>query len=194
MTAMIKRFLIVMVCIGAAIAAGLLIEVLLTFQSDWPFGHTQSGHVVGWAGLTVILSVFIYSIKKRASRKAGWPKGWFFVHKVAGIVGPMLILVHAGPHFHALIPMLALVTMGIVVVSGVTGLVVHRQAVGLLKHSRKELLGQGLSDEEVEDRLYGLASGEEIFRVWQMIHAPLVALFIALAMAHVFGALYFGGV
>jgi hypothetical protein len=29
----------------------------------------------------------------------------------------MLILVHAGPHFHAVIPMLALVTMGIVAVS-----------------------------------------------------------------------------
>jgi hypothetical protein len=182
------------VCVAAAIACGLLIEVLITFQSDWPFGHTQLGHVVGWLGLAIILLVFVYSIKKRSSRKTGWPKGWFFVHKVAGIVGPMLILVHAGPHFHALVPMLALVTMGIVVVSGVIGLVVHRQAVGLLKHSRKELLSQGLSDEEVEDRLYGLASGEEIFRVWQMIHAPLVVLFIALAMAHVFGALYFGGV
>ena len=32
-----------------------------------------------------------------------------------------------------------------------------------------------------------------MFRVWQMIHAPMTLLFIALVALHVIGALYFGG-
>lgn len=193
MTVITQRFLIVIGCVIAAIVGGLLLEVRLSFQAGWPFGHTQTGHVVGWAGLAVILMVFIYSVKKRFGRKAGWPKGWFWVHKIAGVLGPVLILIHAGPHFHALIPMLALLSMIIVVVSGVIGVAVHRKAVLLLKDTRSELLNTGLSKDDVEDRLHDLASGEEAFRVWQIIHTPMVMLFLALVIAHVLGALYFGG-
>jgi len=193
MSVITQRFLIVIGCLIAAIVGGLLLEVLLSFQAGWPFGHTQTGHIVGWVGLAVILMVFIYSAKKRFGRKAGWPKGWFWVHKIAGVLGPVLILIHAGPHFHALIPILALLAMVIVVVSGVIGVAVHRKAVVLLKDTRSELLGRGHSKEDVEDRLHDLASGEEAFRVWQIIHTPMVMLFLALVIAHVLGALYFGG-
>jgi len=92
-----------------------------------------------------------------------------------------------------LIPILALLAMVIVVVSGVIGVAVHRKAVVLLKDTRSELLGRGHSKEDVEDRLHDLASGEEAFRVWQIIHTPMVMLFLALVIAHVLGALYFGG-
>ncbi len=194
MTAISKRFLIVMGCIVVAIAGGFLIEMFLSFQSGGQFGHTQRGHVVGWIGLAVMLTVFVYSIKKRYGRKAGWPKGWFRVHQVAGIVGPLLILIHAGLHFHALVPMLALLAMGVVVVSGVVGVAVHRKALSLLNTTRKQLLRQGLAREDIEDQLYDLASGEETFRIWQMIHAPMVMLFLALVITHILGALYFGGV
>lgn len=194
MSVITQRFLIVIGCVIAAIAGGLLLEMLLSFQAGWPFGHTQIGHIVGWAGLGVILLVFVYSVKKRFVRKAGWPKGWFWVHKIAGVLGPVLILIHAGPHFHALIPILALLAMVIVVVSGVIGVAVHRKAVVLLKDTRSELLSEGLSKDDVEDRLHDLASGEEAFRVWQIIHTPMVMLFLALVIAHVLGVLYFGGV
>jgi hypothetical protein len=194
MTALTKRFLIVIGFIIAAVVGGLSIEALLSTQSGWPFGHTQKGHATGWAGLAVILSVFVYPFKKRRGRKAGWPKGWFRVHQVAGVAGPVLILIHAGPHFHALAPALAMLAMGIVVVSGVLGSAVHRKALRLLNDERKELLGRGLSHEDVEDRLYDLASREETFRIWQIIHAPMVVMFLALTAAHVIGALYFGGI
>jgi hypothetical protein len=194
MTALTKRFLNVMGFAVAAIAGGLLIEVLLGFQHGKPFGHTQKGHVLGWIGLAVTLLVFVYPLKKHYGRKAGWPKGWFRVHQVAGVAGPVLILIHSGPHFHALVPLLALLAMGIVVMSGVIGLTVHRKAVRLLNDKHGELLGQGLSHGDVEDRLYDLASSEETFRIWQIIHAPMTVMFLALVAAHVVGALYFGGV
>ncbi len=193
MTLITQRFIIVLACVAVAIATGLSIEAFLSFQSGWLFGHTQSGHIVGWTGLVVILTVFIYSFKKRYGRKPGWPKAWFIVHQIAGILGPLLILIHAGPHFHALVPIFALLTMVIVVVSGVIGVMIHRKALALLNTARKELVNQGLDNDDIEDRLYDLASGEETFRIWQIVHVPMVMVFLALVLIHVIGALYFGG-
>ncbi len=193
MTNITKRFFTVIIATIALLIVGFLIEELLSVRSGSLFGHTQTGHVVGWIGLAAIFLVFVYSVKKRFDRNAGWPKAWFIVHQVAGILGLMVILIHAGWHFHALVPVLTLIVMGIVVVSGVIGVAVHRKALALLNTTRKELVSQGLSQTDIEDRLYGLASGEEIFRVWQIIHVPMVMLFLALLAAHILGALYFGG-
>ena len=193
MTIITKRFFTVLIAAIALLIVGLLIEELLSIRSGSLFGHTQTGHVVGWIGLVFIGTTFVYSVIKRFGRKAGWPKAWFMVHQVAGILGPLLILVHAGAHFHALVPVLTLIVMGIVVVSGVIGVAVHRKALVLLNNTKNELVSQGLSQADIEDRLYGLVSGEETFRVWQIIHVPMVMLFLALVVLHVFGALYFGG-
>lgn len=193
MTTLTKRFLTVIGCAVVAIAVGLLIEVRLSHQYGSHFGHTQRGHVAGWIGFAVILTVFGYSVKKRWGRKAGWPRGWFRVHQAAGIAGPVLILIHSGPHFHALVPILALLAMWVVVVSGLIGVAVHRKSLGLLNSRRNELLRQGLSQEDAEDRLYDLASAEETFRIWQIIHTPMVMIFLVLMIAHIAGAMYFGG-
>ena len=194
MTSLTKRILTVIGFVIAVIAGGLFIEGLLSLQSGWPFGHTQSGHLVGWAGLALTLLVFVYPLRKRYGRKKGWPKGWFWVHQVAGVAGPVLIVIHAGAHFHALTPLLAMVAMAIVVVSGIIGVAVHRKAVLLLQAERKALLSRGLSHEDIEDQLYFLASREETFRIWQIIHAPMVIMFFGLVAVHIIGALYFGGV
>lgn len=195
MSSMTQRFLSVLAYATLAIAMGLLVEVLLSMRSGEKFGHSQQGHVLGWIGLAVMLTVFIYSSKKRQSQrqKKPWPKGWFWVHQVAGIVGPLLILIHAGPHFHALVPVLAMVTMAIVALTGLIGVVVHHKALNLLKSTRQDLLNQGFSATEVEERLYDLAASEETFRLWQLIHVPMVTLFLVLLSAHILGALYFGG-
>ncbi|MGZ8136645.1 MAG: hypothetical protein ACXW1W_06380 [Methylococcaceae bacterium] len=189
-----ERFYIVISFVIAAVACGLLIEMLLSLKFGWPFGHTQTGHIVGWLGLAVILLAFGYPLRKRCPGKAGWPKGWFLVHQAAGVFGPILIFIHAGPHFHALVPVFAMLAMIIVAVSGVIGVFVHRKALRLLGDKRKELLSRGFSLEAVEDQLYDLVSSEETFRVWQIIHAPMTIIFLALVAAHIGGALYFGGV
>lgn len=193
MTTITKRFLILISCVVAAIGVAFLIEVLFSFQSGRQFGHTQTGHVVGWVGFAIILTVFVYSVKKRYGGQAGWPKGWFLVHQVAGIAGPALIVIHAGPHLHALVPTLALLAMGVVTVSGLIGVAVHRRAISLLDTQRKELISQGLPHEDIEDRLFDLASDEEAFRIWQIIHVPIVMIFLVLVITHILGALYLGG-
>ena len=49
------------------------------------------------------------------------------------------------------------------------------------------------SDGDVEALLHGRASQEEAFRLWQVIHAPMTLMFLALTAMHVAGALFFAG-
>ncbi len=193
MTHLTRRTVLVGVILFLAVGGAFLIELLLSMRSERLFGHTQQGHLAGWAGLALILLVFVYSYRKRYGPKPGWPRGWFRVHMVAGVLGPILILIHSGAHFHALVPSLALLALVLVVLSGIIGQAVHYLALRTLHGKRHELLDQGLPEEDIEDRLRTLAAQEEAFRVWQYIHAPMTFIFLTLVVLHVGGALYFGG-
>ena len=152
--------------------------------------------MLGWIGLLVLLPVFIYPLKKRyapeASRR-GWLQRWFGLHMMAGLLGPVLILVHAGAHFHALVPVLALIALALVTVSGIAGQTLHSLAVRQLNQQWRELHEQGLSEAEIEERLGERAAQEEAFRFWQLVHAPVTIPFVALTLLHIIGALFFGG-
>lgn len=193
MSLLTRRTVIVAGLVLTAVAAAFALEFFLSPRPDHPFGHTQMGHAVGWAGLLLILLVFAYPIRKRFAKDRRWPKGWFQVHKALGVLGPLIILVHSGAHFHALVPVLAMIAMGLVVLSGITGQVLHHLALRTLNEQQRELAHQGLSDAEIQSRLHDLASREETFRLWQCIHAPLTATFVVLMLMHIGGALYFGG-
>ncbi|MDP1948416.1 MAG: hypothetical protein Q8L77_13050 [Nitrospirota bacterium] len=188
-----RRVLIVAGLVSIAVAGALLFEMFLSLESVLSFGHTRQGHVTGWIGLAVILLVFLYPIRKRAGQNRMWPRGWFQIHMVAGVVGPLLIVLHAGAHLHALVPILAMVSMGIVALSGIIGQAVHYLALRTLNEERRQLLEQGVSPGEAEVRLHDVASREETFRVWQLIHAPMTLLFMVLVVLHVVGAMFFGG-
>ena len=96
MTGVRSRLIAVVVATVGAVATGLAFEALLSLEQVTPFGHTRYGHGVGWAGLVVTLLVFVYPIRKRASPSRRWPRGWFRVHMVAGVLGPLLIVIHSG--------------------------------------------------------------------------------------------------
>lgn len=193
MTAVARRLLIVAVLVVITVAGALLFEAFLSLETVLDFGHTQQGHITGWIGLAVILLVFVYPVRKRVGRNRTWPRGWFQVHMLAGVVGPLLILLHSGAHLHALVAILAMVAMVIVMVSGIIGEAVHYLALRTLNEERRQLVQQGVSLEEAEARLQDMASREETFRMWQLIHAPMTLMFMVLVALHVIGTLYFGG-
>ncbi|HLZ33905.1 MAG TPA: hypothetical protein VKP13_07800 [Nitrospira sp.] len=193
MTLVTRRLTTIIVLIISAVGGALLFEALLSIGSPSPFAHTRQGHLMGWAGLGVILLVFVYPIKKRLCRNDRWPRGWFQVHITAGVIGPLLIVLHSGAHVHALVPQLALAAMAIVAVSGIVGQGVHYLALRTLNDRRQQLHEQGLSPDEIDVRLRRMAAQEEGFRLWQAVHAPMTLIFLALTAMHVAGALYFGG-
>jgi len=194
MTQVFGRLLIVGGLTLFAVAGVLVFEVILTPLTILSLGRTPQGQVTGWIGLAVILLVFGYPLRKQTHQNRLWPHRWLQIHMVAGVVGPLIIILHAGVlHLHAVVPILAMVAMGIVALSGIIGQHVHYLAFRTLYTKRHELLEQGVSPKDVEIRLLDMAAREKMFRAWQMIHAPMTLMFMVLVVLHVIGALYFGG-
>ena len=193
MTGVRSRLLAVITVSVAAVLSALAFEALLSLDTVTPFGHTGYGHGVGWAGLALTLLVFVYPIRKRVNPSHRWPRGWFRVHMVTGVLGPLLIFIHSGAHYHAIVPILAMGSMVIVVVSGVVGQLVHAFSLRALNEHRHDLLHRGLSERDVDAQMHRMASQEEIFRLWQAIHAPMTVMFLAFTALHVVGALFFAG-
>ncbi len=158
-----------------------------------PFGHTQMAHLVGWLGLGFIGLTFVYPLKRWWHPNQVWPKRWFHVHMVSGVLGPLIIFVHAGAHFHAWVPILALGTMVLVVMSGIVGQALHYWAFRMLYERRHQLAFEGMTEDAIEARLHDLALQEEALRWWRCLHRPLTWSFVSLALLHIGGTLFFGG-
>ena len=196
MNSLASRARIVATAAAFVVGSAFGIEWLLSLGEGVEFGHSRRGHLLGWVGLLVLLTVFIYPLKKRYAPEAprrGWLQPWFRVHMMAGVLGPVLILIHAGAHFHALVPVLALGALALVAVSGIVGQTLHSLAIRQLNQQWRELHEQGLSEAEIEERLAERAAQEEAFRFWQLIHTPLTIPFVALTLLHIIGAIFFGG-
>jgi len=193
MSPAVRRLLAIIVVGIVAVGGVLAFEAWLSLRSSSPFGHTRQGHLMGWAGLGVILLVFGYPIKKRMHPNAPWPRGWFQIHMAAGVAGPFLIVLHSGAHVHALVPQLALVALAVVVFSGIVGQGVHYLALRALNDRRRQLHDEGVPPDDIDVRLQQMAAQEEGFRLWQAVHSPMTLMFLVLTAMHVVGALYFGG-
>lgn len=182
--------------VGLAIVAIMVaigLEILLSTNSNRAFGHTQQGHMVGWIGFGMILLACGYPLHRWLHPNQVWSKPWFQIHQVMGIGGPLLIFVHSGAHFHALAPVLALIMMILVVLSGIAGQALHHLASQTLYQQRHELARQGLSQDMIEAQLHDLAREEKALRWWRCIHVPLTWTFLSLALLHIVGAIYLGG-
>ena len=94
----------------------------------------------------------------------------------------------------ALVPILAMLSMVTVVLSGIIGQAVHAFSLSMLNDQRHRLQHEGLSDQDIDAQLHGMASQEEAFRIWQAIHAPMTLMFLVLTLLHVAGALFFAGI
>lgn len=188
-----RRIVVMVVVVAASVSAAFIFEAVLSLGAASPFGHTRYGHAVGWLGLAVTLLVFVYPYRKRRAPERRWPRGWFRLHMVAGVMGPLLIFLHSGAHYHALVPILAMTAMVIVALSGIVGQAVHAHVLRTLNEERRRFHQEGLSEADIESRLHGMASQEEAFRIWQAIHAPMTLAFLMLTALHIAGALFFGG-
>ena len=188
-----RRGGLVVLLIVIGILAAFVLEGRLYWEGGREFGHTQAGHLVGWLGLGMILVVFAYPAQRWLHPNQVWSRPGLYVHEIFGIVGPLLVLVHSGAHFHAVAPVMALMALGLVVVSGLVGEFLHALAFRGLYECRHELAREGLTEEAITARLKELATQEGILRWWPWVHGPLTAVFVVLTVVHIIGAIYFGG-
>ena len=132
-------------------------------------------------------------MRKRKYITSGDPKTLLKLHEFCAWLGSLMILIHAGIHFNALLPWLATVAMAVNVVSGMVGKL-------LLERSRRHVQGQrehfqlrGLSKPEVEQAVFWDAVTVDAMTRWRKVHIPIFIVFVVLALGHIVSIFLFWG-
>jgi hypothetical protein len=168
------------------IAAALLVDFLLH-----RLGLPWVGRELGWIGTLLILVSFVYSLRKRRWIGVGSARKWLRLHELLGWLGALAILVHAGIHLHALLPWAALLSMLVVVASGVTGRTLLAGARRQVAGKHEELRERGLTEDEIDRALFLDSLTVRAMEKWRSVHFPLTLNFAILSLVHVATALLF---
>jgi hypothetical protein len=166
--ATITRRLLGLLGLSAALALATLLADRALHAADLAW----IGRYLGIPGTLLIASSLLYSLRKRRRIATGSPRGWLAWHQFAGWLGSWLVLVHAGVHFHALLPWLATLAMGLNVISGMVG-----------KFLVLPTMRAGASDDPLE------AASRQIVKRWRQVHLPVFFTFAALALLHILSVL-----
>jgi len=175
-------FLLWAALVVAALALdGLLHALALVWVGLW----------LGPIGTALIVASFVYSYRKRGWIEAGAPRAFLRAHEALAWTGALLVLVHAGVHFHALLPWLAIVAMLVAVASGLVGEFLLATARERLGERGRDLLASGLGEAEIEKRLQSDSLVVRGMETWRRVHLPIAVNFGALALLHIATALVF---
>ncbi|RZS54438.1 hypothetical protein [Sphaerotilus mobilis] len=172
-----------------ALAVGTLLIDLLLHR----LGIAWIGRWLGIPGTLLIVGSFGYSLRKRKRITTGSPTGWLRGHEVLAWLGSLLVLVHAGIHFNAILGWLAVAAMSLNVISGLTGKFLLDRSRRRLDEARERLRAQGLSPDELADRTYWDSMTFDAVRQWRVIHIPITLAFGLLALAHIVAIFLFWG-
>ncbi|MEI6900861.1 MAG: hypothetical protein WCL00_13360 [Bacteroidota bacterium] len=126
------------------------------------YGYEWVGRYLGIPGTGLIIASMIYSVRKRRFVNSGKLKGYLRVHEYFSWFGAFLILIHAGIHFNAILPWIALFLLNINVISGLTGKLLLKRSLESLTSMKLELSGQGVEESEINRRIFWEALTVEI--------------------------------
>jgi hypothetical protein len=102
-----------------------------------------------------------------------------------------MLLVHAGIHFNAWLPWLAIVMLLITVGSGLVGKFLLKKANESLKERRLELINTGSSKEDADKKLFFDSITVDLMKKWRIVHLPITLLLGVLALLHIITILMF---
>ena len=151
------------------------------------------GRYLGIPGTLLILASFGYSMRKRKLIASGNPARLLRWHEGLAWLGSLMVLVHAGIHFNAILGWLAVAAMLVNVGSGLTGKFLLGRSRKRLEDARTRMRAEGLSPEELADRTYWDSLTFDAVKQWRFIHFPITLAFGVLALAHVIAVLLFWG-
>ena len=142
------------VCTAAVVLAAL--AWFVATESPFTAGDTL-GYNLGLVGGSMMLVLLVYSLRKRAGfmRNAGPMRGYFALHMLLGIVGPILVLFHSTFKIGSLNSRVALYSMLLVTASGLVGRFVYRQIHQGL-YGREKTLAE--AEQELKDNKEGVQS------------------------------------
>ena len=117
-------------------------------------------------------------------RYLGIPGAW---------LGSLLVLIHAGIHFNAILPWLATVAMGINVISGMVGKMLLARSRQHVQAQRAHYQQQGLSQPEVEQGVFWDSVTYDAMTRWRKVHIPIFIVFAVLGLGHIVSIFLFWG-
>jgi hypothetical protein len=172
--------------LAALALISLLVDALLhIFDLVW------IGRYLGIPGTLLIIFSFGYSLRRRQLIKSGAMVRWLRLHERLAWAGSLLILVHAGIHFNAILGWLAVWAMLINVGSGLTGKYLLERSRKRLEAERHMLQDQGLTAAQLEERLHLDSLTFDVVKQWRVVHFPITLAFAVLALAHIISVLIF---
>lgn len=173
--------------IALAIVTLLLDAALHLLDAVWV------GRYLGIPGTLLILGSFGYSLRKRKLIARGNPATLLRLHERMAWAGSLLVLVHAGIHFNAILAWLAVWAMLINVASGLTGKFLLQRSRKRLEDARQRLRQQGLSKEALDERMHLDSLTFDVVKQWRAVHFPITLAFGVLALAHIVAVFLFWG-
>ena len=151
------------------------------------------GRYLGIPGTILIIGSLVYSLRKRQYITTGNPRTLLILHEFAAWLGSLMVLLHAGIHFNAILPWLATVAMSVNVVSGLVGKLLLGQSRRHVQGEREDLQLRGFSRFEVEQALFWDAVTLDAMTQWRKVHIPIFIVFVILALGHIISIFLFWG-
>jgi hypothetical protein len=151
------------------------------------------GRYLGIPGTLLIIGSLVYSLRKRKYMASGNPKSMLRFHEFSAWMGSLMILIHAGVHFNAILPWLATAAMAVNVVSGLVGKFLLDQSRRHVQGQRDHFQLRGLSKPEVEQAVFWDAVSLDNMTRWRKVHIPIFIAFAVLSLGHIISIFLFWG-
>jgi hypothetical protein len=151
------------------------------------------GRYLGIPGTLLIIGSLYYSASKRKWVSTGNPKSLLTLHEFGTWLGSLMVLLHAGIHFNAILPWLATVAMGVNVISGLVGKMLLSQSRQHVQGERERFQLRGLSKAEVDQAVFWDAVALGAMAQWRKVHIPIFIVFAVLALGHMVSIFLFWG-
>lgn len=151
------------------------------------------GRYLGIPGTILIIASLIYSLRKRKYLNSGSPRVLLKAHEFCAWLGSLMVLIHAGVHFNAILPWLATVAMGVNVISGLVGKFLLDRARLHLQETRAAFQSSGHSASEIEQVVFWDAVTVDAMSKWRRVHIPIFVVFAVLSLGHIVSVFLFWG-
>lgn len=183
-----RQILPSLIAFSALVAGALLIDAALhLLDAVW------IGRYLGIPGTLLILFSFAYSLRKRKLISTGNPALLLRWHERMAWLGSLLILVHAGIHFNAILGWLAVAAMLLNIGSGLTGKFLLDRSRKKMEEAKQRMRQQGLPTEELKEQMYWDSLTFDVVKQWRAVHFPITLAFAVLALAHIIAIALFWG-
>jgi len=168
--------------------------LLLTLAIDYLLHQSQLKWIERYSGILgtfLIISSFAYSLRKKKIITFGKPKVFLMMHEYLAWTGSLMVLVHGGIHFNGILAWAAATAMLVAVISGLVGKHLLKKSTDTLNAKKGELVKEGLSNEEIEKKIFWDSLAVKTMQKWRTVHKPITIVFGITAVLHILNIFMF---